>query len=418
MRKFWNWYALIYDSLRHLLPYQELLKQTIEALNIKEDNVRILDAGCGTGNLTLALAKSVPHRIFLDGIDASPAMLKRAEKKSKKLPWAHYQERDLDQSVPYSNEAYDSIVSLNVMYAAQNHEKILQEFWRILKFGGLIILVNPLKSLKISDVLKAHLRMMYTAGHRQMVISFIKTLFILPQLFMVILLNLIFIKKQASYGAYHFFNDAELENLLTRSGFRTLRKEFAYGNTAVFIVATKVFSYTDKTHGFFTVELAHRAQDLAALYRLRYDVYCEEMSSLETGNYPTKEEKDAYDQFSVHFILCKNREVIGTLRLIRQTPSGFLMEEAFPLPKGLDRAKVLEASRLIIRKDFRGKRLLRVLFDAGLAWSREHGYTHWCSTPQVGLLPILEEAGWNMEKLGPPTSYHNVRVIPVLRSLC
>ena len=153
------------------------------------------------------------------------------------------------------------------------------------------------------------------------------------------------------------------------------------------------------------------------IYRLRYNVYCEEMHSLDPRNYPEKEERDRYDPFAVHFILRKNQKVIGTLRLIRETPWGFLMEEAFTLPKELDRSKTLEASRIAVYKDLRGGHLINFLCDAGLCWSLERGYSIWCLASQVGLIQFLEESGWNIEKLGPPTDYHATTVIPLLRYL-
>ena len=103
MRSFWNLYAFFYDSLRHLLPYQELMARAVKALNIKKDGLRILDAGCGTGNFAEFLAKSINHKVCLDAVDASSVMLKRARKKLGKYGWVKTCFSDLNLPLPYAD---------------------------------------------------------------------------------------------------------------------------------------------------------------------------------------------------------------------------------------------------------------------------------------------------------------------------
>jgi ubiquinone/menaquinone biosynthesis C-methylase UbiE len=53
---FWNRYFKVYDVLNYVIPYQELLKEIVKEVEVKEGDL-ILDAGVGTGNLALVLNK-------------------------------------------------------------------------------------------------------------------------------------------------------------------------------------------------------------------------------------------------------------------------------------------------------------------------------------------------------------------------
>lgn len=416
MRKFWDWYALMYDSLRHLLPYQELMKQTIEALNIKEDTIRILDAGCGTGNVALALQEARVQHIRWEGIDFSEAMVARAEAKLRLTPWASVKKKNLNEPLPYSHASFDRVVCLNALYALSDPRAILKEFSRVLTFGGILVLANPRKNPSIKNVISAHLASIRHLRGRRKYALLMRTFATLPLLSLIVLLNQVVIKRMAARGTYHFFDREELIALLENSGFRILQEEFLYGKTAVFLVATKILSVRDQLDNLMTVEIAHARQDFTALYRLRYDVYCEEMRSLNQGAYPHKEEKDKYDAYAVHFFLRSNGVVIGTLRLIKDTPRGFLMEETFSLPAAIDRVKTVEHSRGIIRKDFRDRGIYSALLEAAYTWQREHGYTTCIGAPNVDKLSsILLKIGW--EVIGEPVPYHNITAIPMMLNL-
>lgn len=412
MRKFWDWYALIYDSLRHLLPYQELLGQTVKALNIKEDNMRILDAGCGTGNVALALKKvSLPH-IRWEGIDFSEAMVARAKAKLRLTPWASVKKGNLNEPLPYSHASFDRIVCLNALYAVSDPRAILKEFSRVLTFGGILVLANPRKNPSIKDVISSHCTSIQGITGRRKYALLMKTFAILPSLSLVALLNRIVIKRMATRGAYHFFDMEEIVTLLENSGFRILQKKFLYGNTAVFLVATKCLYFRDKLDEKISCEIAHAQKDLDSIHRLRYLTYCEEMRSLNLKDYPEQKEWDKYDPYSIHIIARLNKEIIGILRLIKNTPTGFLMEEKFRLPSWINKSKTVEHSRGIIRKEYRDKGIYSLMLQAAYEWQKDHGYTICIGAPRVDKLSsILLKIGW--EVMGKETKYHEVIVVPM-----
>lgn len=244
---FWNFYAFLYDTILGLLPYRELLAKSVDALDIKERNLKILDAGCGTGNLAATISLITRRDIVLEGVDASPAMLKRAKNKAQKFSWAHYTRMDLNQPLPYPAGSFDCVVALNVLYTLREPQEILQEFHRILKFGGLLVIANPKINPKVRAILSAHMRMIAGQGWRRGLLLFLKTLLIFPRLIVVIALNVLVIKRLADKNIYHFFDAETLEANLKKAHFEVLCSELAYGDSDVFIVASKILSMPDRS---------------------------------------------------------------------------------------------------------------------------------------------------------------------------
>jgi len=100
----------------------------------KKKNLRILDAGCGTGAALLYL-KNFGKTI---GIDISPEALKYARKIGR------VKKGDIS-ALPFKNESFDLVVCLDVIYHlwVRDYQKVLKEFNRVLKKDGLLLLREP-----------------------------------------------------------------------------------------------------------------------------------------------------------------------------------------------------------------------------------------------------------------------------------
>jgi len=400
MRSFWNLYAFFYDSLRHLLPYQELMARAVKALNIKKDGLRILDAGCGTGNFAEFLAKSINHKVCLDAVDASSVMLKRARKKLGKYGWVKTCFSDLNLPLPYADGTFDGIVCLNTLYALKDPEKTLKEFQRVLKFGGLLVLANPKENPKVLDAIYEHYKKATRPG------QYIIPLFFLP----IILCNLL-IKRWGQKRKYHFLNPQTLEGLFKRTGFRVLESDNVYGNTAVILTATKVLLVRDTSGVELEVTMAHTENDFSAIYGLRYKVYCEEKKYLDPKKYPKKLESDLYDNYSAHIVVRLSEEIVGTMRLIKDNPHGFLIEEAFSLPPTIDRIKTIEHSRAVVKKEYRRNGLFAIMTEIGYIWQKERGYDICVGAAAARVKIILDSLGW--KPFGDTKNYHNASITPM-----
>lgn len=94
---------------------------------------------------------------------------------------------------------------------------------------------------------------------------------------------------------------------------------------------------------------------LTETYRLRYQVYCEEVKFLGQSCYPDGTEKDIFDEHSIHFAAIDPQgNIVGTLRLILNSTVGFPLETVCPSlyidKNSLPRKHLAEVSRLAIIK--------------------------------------------------------------------
>lgn len=95
----------------------------------------VLDAGCGTGLVGVALAQGGATTI--DGLDLSPAMLKVAEKTGV---YRDLVVGDLTQKVDIPDNSYDMVTCAGTFtHGHVGPDPALREFVRIVKTGGLIV---------------------------------------------------------------------------------------------------------------------------------------------------------------------------------------------------------------------------------------------------------------------------------------
>jgi ubiquinone/menaquinone biosynthesis C-methylase UbiE len=155
--RFWDLYSRFYDSIYQLMPYRQLLWDTYQALEL-EPGMRVLDAGCGTGNLELFISEKPHPPVEIEALDFSPAMLARARTKCSHLDFATFSWCDLNDPLPYPDASFDRIVSVNVLYALEKRDDTIRELLRVLKPEGRIVLTSPAPEFSITPLLVDHIR--------------------------------------------------------------------------------------------------------------------------------------------------------------------------------------------------------------------------------------------------------------------
>ncbi len=206
----------------------------------------------------------------------------------------------------------------------------------------------------------------------------------------------------------------------------------------------------------FSFLKAETPELLRETYRLRYQVYCQELNFLNPENYPEGMEKDEYDPHSIHFAaLDQEDEIVGTIRLIKGADIPFPIEVHCRLDikingNGLLRKNLAEISRLAVSKKYRkrvddgrtgmesypmakdseeAKRELESkeyrrkrpeivlgLYRLMYCESKEHHLTHWFAAMERTLWEVLNRYGMQFKQIGEEVDYYGP-VIPFLGSI-
>ena len=104
-----------------------------------DKNCKILDYGCGKGKILSEIYKINPPA-ELYGADISKIALQSA---SKVVPKAKILWIDNDQKVPLASNSLDLIVSLDVIEHIYDTEKVFQEFHRLVRRDGHLLVSTP-----------------------------------------------------------------------------------------------------------------------------------------------------------------------------------------------------------------------------------------------------------------------------------
>ncbi|HVE34324.1 MAG TPA: class I SAM-dependent methyltransferase [Gemmatimonadaceae bacterium] len=104
----------------------------------------VLDVGCGTGTLAIAAKRRVGDAGRVDGVDASPEMIQRAVKKSKRAHSGASFRVAHAESLPFETSHFDVVLSTVMLHHLRRdvRAQAIQEMRRVLKPGGRILIVD------------------------------------------------------------------------------------------------------------------------------------------------------------------------------------------------------------------------------------------------------------------------------------
>jgi len=125
-----------YDT-RWAFYHSATVRETLRRVEVREGH-RVLDVGCGTGNLMLALSEAV-SRIELAGIDPCAEMLELAR---QKLPRSIELRESGAEHLPFPSESFDVVVSTSALHDFRDPLRVLSEIKRVLKPNGELVITD------------------------------------------------------------------------------------------------------------------------------------------------------------------------------------------------------------------------------------------------------------------------------------
>jgi len=105
--------------------------------------MRVLDAGCGPGSITVGLAAAVaPGEVV--GVDLQPSQVERARTlaASERIRNVRFEVADV-YALPFADRSFDLIFAHALLMHVHDHVRALSELRRVLRPGGLIDVRDP-----------------------------------------------------------------------------------------------------------------------------------------------------------------------------------------------------------------------------------------------------------------------------------
>jgi len=152
---FFDAWSVIYDlplvQRATYRPVHDAVLQTLAA----RPAVRVLDVGCGTGQLAARIKRERPATDVV-GCDFSAGMLSRAAGRCHQVRWI----RGDAGRLPFHDGTFDVVTSTEAFHWFPDQEAVLREVYRVLTPGGrfLLAMVNPPATV-VSDAFHAGSRL-------------------------------------------------------------------------------------------------------------------------------------------------------------------------------------------------------------------------------------------------------------------
>ena len=137
---------------------ERTVQMTLESVDIHKNDVHcILDLGCGTGTLTLAISDIFP-KAKVTGLDLSENMIKMAQSRCQMNDQISFHQSSALEN-PFVDDSFDLLVSSSSFHYWPDLEKGLSEMFRIAKPGAQIIIGDWCNDYLYVKCLRMYLRL-------------------------------------------------------------------------------------------------------------------------------------------------------------------------------------------------------------------------------------------------------------------
>jgi MPBQ/MSBQ methyltransferase len=140
---FYRFLSIFYDRLVNPLFWTERMRdEALELAQLDREDLQVIDVGSGTGFTTQGIAKKVRPE-FVACLDQSPHQMAKARRKAD-LQGCDFQLGDAEQ-LPYADNTFDRYVSAGSIEYWPNPEQGILEAFRVLRPGGIALMIGPLE---------------------------------------------------------------------------------------------------------------------------------------------------------------------------------------------------------------------------------------------------------------------------------
>ena len=132
-----EWDADVYETVN--APMTERGNDAVARLQLRGDET-VLDAGCGTGEVTATVLDRLPHGRVI-ALDGSSAMLDAARERFAGDPRASFVHADLGEPLTpaIAPASVDAIVSTSTFHWVRDHDALFHHLAGVLKPGGQLV---------------------------------------------------------------------------------------------------------------------------------------------------------------------------------------------------------------------------------------------------------------------------------------
>jgi len=137
-----DWLLPLYDPFTRLIGVESAHRRLAEEAQL-ESAQRVLEIGCGTGNLALLVKRTRPQ-LDVVGLDPDPKALARASRKAQHAGLALTLDRGFADELPYPDGGFDRVLSSLMFHHldADLRKASLLEVLRVLRPGGSLHLMD------------------------------------------------------------------------------------------------------------------------------------------------------------------------------------------------------------------------------------------------------------------------------------